>query len=67
MKNLPLDMLAFIGGLFLYGIKSYVGKWMVTMSLKFGKWLLLRTEKDAKLYWHYFYKELIEQKNQRLR
>jgi hypothetical protein len=51
MQNVPLDILFFIGGLVLYGIRNMLGKWLVqNVVIRPLKWLLIRTEHDVKLY-----------------
>lgn len=51
MKNIPFDIAVAIGGMFLYGAKNMLAKWLVMLLIvKPGKKLLVKTEHELKLY-----------------
>lgn len=56
------DVLLFVGGLFLYGIRAAVGKWLVANTFKLLRRLLVRSEAEVKLY-HQFVQEELHRKS----
>lgn len=53
-----LDILLFIGGLYLYGIRNMVGRWLVAETLSIGKIFLIKTERHFLIYWHFYNEEV---------
>jgi hypothetical protein len=43
------QILIFLAGTFFYGVRSYVGKWMVTQVLSGCRWLFRHIGKHARL------------------
>lgn len=52
------DILALIGGMFLYGIRAAVGKWLVTTTFHLLRRLLVRSEAEVRLYQEFVAEEL---------
>lgn len=52
------DILLFIAGLYLYGIRNLIGKWLVINTLSIGKVFLIKTERHFRIYWHFYLEEL---------
>jgi len=57
------DVLLFVGGLFLYGIRAAVGKWLVTNTFRLLRLLLVRSEAEVKLYHEFIQEELTKKKH----
>ena len=51
--NIPLDILLFILGMFFYGVRNMVAKWMVVQTGKLLKRLFRVTEHELAIYIHY--------------
>jgi hypothetical protein len=54
MKDAVLFVLVQIGLLYLYGLRSAVGKWLVAATFRASKKYLIRTEHDLELFMEYF-------------
>jgi hypothetical protein len=46
----PADFLVFLAGLFLYGMKGIIGRWLVTITFKVLKKLYVETEHELALF-----------------
>lgn len=58
MKFTAPDILIFVGGLYLYGLRNIIGKWLVINTLSVAKIYLIKTERHFRIYWHYYLEEL---------
>jgi hypothetical protein len=56
------DILVLVGGLFLYGIRAAVGKWLVANTFKVLRRLLVRSEEEVKLYHEFLREELAKKR-----
>lgn len=52
MNNILLEIILLIGGMFFYGVRAAIGKWLVFTVWRLLQKFLLKTEKDVAYYLH---------------
>lgn len=46
----PADFLVLLAGVFLYGLKGVIGRWLVTVTFKLMKRLFIETEHEMQVF-----------------
>lgn len=56
--SVPLELALFIGGTFFSGLRSQIGRWMVTKTFELLHKLFIKSERDLAIWLHFRNKAL---------